>query len=51
VFSLRLLHGGSSKGAFISVSSGGVVVFNRSEITSEASGYVGLNDYDLCIYS
>jgi hypothetical protein len=34
VISLILLHGESSKGAFISVSLGGEVVINDSEITS-----------------
>jgi hypothetical protein len=39
VLNLRLLHSGSSKGAFISVSDG-VVIINCSTITSEASGCV-----------
>jgi hypothetical protein len=37
---LKFLHGASSKGAFIRISSGGIIVINGSEITAESSGYI-----------
>jgi hypothetical protein len=39
---LKFLHSGNSKGPFIRVSSGGVIVMNGSEITTDTSRYGGI---------